>query len=65
MACRMGSCHPPGAGQSRLTRCCTTAEPAMPLAHALATTRIHLVAGRTGAPTALMTRISARTAWST
>jgi hypothetical protein len=65
VACRMGSCHPPGAGQSRLARCCTNVVPAMPLAHALATTRIHLVAGRTGAPTALMTRESARTPWST
>jgi magnesium chelatase family protein len=55
VACRMGSCHPPGAGQSRLAHRLTTILPAMTLPEALETTRLHRVAGRTGARTALVT----------
>jgi Magnesium chelatase, subunit ChlI len=40
---------PPGAGTSMLARRLTTILPAMTLAEALATTRIHSVAGFTGA----------------
>src|SRR5262245_34009462 len=39
---------PPGAGQSRLARRLTTILPAMTLAEALETTRLHRVAGLTG-----------------
>jgi magnesium chelatase family protein len=45
----------PGAGRSRLARRLDTMLPAMTLAEALETTRIHSVAGRTGARTALVT----------
>jgi magnesium chelatase family protein len=45
---------PPGAGKSRLVRRLTTIPPAMPLADALTTTRIHRVAGRTGDRTAVV-----------
>jgi hypothetical protein len=60
VACRMGSCHPPGAGQSRLARRLTTILPAMTLAEAMETTRLHRVAGRTGERTALVTTRVAR-----
>ena len=46
---------PPGAGKSRLARRLTTILPAMTLAEALETTRIHRVAGLAGARTALVT----------
>ena len=46
---------PPGAGQSMLARRLTTILPAMTLAEALATMRIHSVAGLTGARTAFVT----------
>src|SRR5215831_2506784 len=46
---------PPGAGKSMLARRLTTMLPAMPLAEAIETTRIHRVAGRTGDRTALVT----------
>src|ERR671923_1931284 len=46
---------PPGAGKSMLARRLTTILPAMTLAEALETTRIHRVAGLTGARTALVT----------
>jgi magnesium chelatase family protein len=46
---------PPGAGTSRLARRLTTILPAMTLAEALETTRIHRVAGLTGDRTALVT----------
>jgi magnesium chelatase subunit ChlI-like protein len=46
---------PPGAGTSRLARRLPTLLPALTLAAALETTRIHRVAGRTGARTALVT----------
>jgi magnesium chelatase family protein len=42
----------PGAGKSRLARRFTTSLPAMTLAEALETTRLHRVAGRTGDRTA-------------
>jgi magnesium chelatase family protein len=60
VACRMGSCHPPGAGQSRLAHRLTTILPAMTLPEALETTRLHRVAGRTGARTALVTTRACR-----
>jgi Magnesium chelatase, subunit ChlI len=44
---------PPGTGTSRLARRLTTTLPAMTLPEAIATTRSHRVAGRTGARTAL------------
>ena len=44
---------PPGAGESMLARRLTTILPAMTLAEALETARIHCVAGRTGTRTAL------------
>ena len=43
------------AGKSRLARRLTTLLPAMTLAEALETTRLHRVAGRTGARTAVVT----------
>src|SRR2546430_12395953 len=46
---------PPGAGKSMLARRLTTVLPAMTLAEAIETTRIHRVAGLTGARTALVT----------
>ena len=46
---------PPGAGKSTLARRLTTILPAMSLADALETTRIHRVAGRTGARTTWVT----------
>jgi magnesium chelatase family protein len=46
---------PPGAGTSMLARRLTTVVPAMALAEALETTRIHRVAGLTGDRTALVT----------
>jgi magnesium chelatase family protein len=46
---------PPGAGTSRLARRLTTILPAMSLAEAIETTRIHRVAGLTGDRTALVT----------
>src|SRR5215813_8643820 len=46
---------PPGAGTSMLARRLTTILPAMTLAEALETTRIHRVAGLTGDRTALVT----------
>jgi magnesium chelatase family protein len=46
---------PPGAGTSRLARRLTTSLPAMTLAEALETTRIHRVAGLTGDCTAFIT----------
>jgi magnesium chelatase family protein len=46
---------PPGAGKSMLARRLTTILPAMTLAEALETTRIHSVAGLTGDRTALVT----------
>ena len=42
-------------GKSRLARRLTTIRPAMRLADALETTRLHRLAGRTGARTALVT----------
>jgi magnesium chelatase family protein len=45
----------PGAGKSRLARRLTTILPAMMLAEAIETTRIHRVAGLTGDRTALVT----------
>jgi magnesium chelatase family protein len=45
---------PPGAGKSMLARRLTTILPAMTLAEALETTRIHRVAGLTGDRTALV-----------
>jgi magnesium chelatase family protein len=45
----------PGAGKSRLARQLTTGLPAMTVAEALETTRIHPVAGLTGHCTAFMT----------
>ena len=47
--------RPPGAGTSMLARRLTTMFPAMTLAEAIETTRIHRVAGLTGAHTALVT----------
>jgi magnesium chelatase family protein len=49
------------AGQSMLARRLTTILPAMTLAEAIETTRIHRVAGRTGAWTALVTTRPFRT----
>ena len=46
---------PPGAGKSMLARRLTTILPAMTLAEAIETTRIHRAAGLTGARTALVT----------
>jgi magnesium chelatase family protein len=46
---------PPRAGTSRLARRLPTLRPAMTLAEALETTRIHRVAGLTGERTALAT----------
>jgi magnesium chelatase family protein len=46
---------PPGAGQAMLARRLTTILPAMTLAEAIETTRIHRVAGLTGDRTALVT----------
>jgi hypothetical protein len=46
---------PPGAGKSMLARRLTTILPAMTLAEAIETTRIHHVAGLTGDRTALVT----------
>src|ERR1700752_3729496 len=46
---------PPGAGKSMLARRLTTILPAMSLAEALETTRIHRVAGLTGDRTAWVT----------
>jgi magnesium chelatase family protein len=46
---------PPGAGKSRRARRLTTILPAMTLAEALETTRIHSVAGLTGAHTTSVT----------
>src|SRR4029434_2882655 len=46
---------PPGAGKSMLARRLTTVLPAMTLAEAMETTRIHRVAGLTGDRTALVT----------
>src|SRR4029453_1399565 len=46
---------PPGVGKSRLARRLTTILPAMSLAEALETTRIHRVAGLTGDRTAVVT----------
>ena len=46
---------PPGVGKSRLARRLTTIRPAMTLAKALDTTRLHRVAGRTGDRTAWVT----------
>src|SRR5215211_4346233 len=45
----------PGAGTPKLARRLTTILPAMTLAQAIETTRIHRVAGRTGDRTALVT----------
>jgi magnesium chelatase family protein len=45
----------PGTGKSSLARRLTTILPAMPLAEAVETTRIHRVAGLTGARTAVIT----------
>jgi magnesium chelatase family protein len=50
------SIGPPGAGTSMLARRLTTILPAMPLAEALETTRIHSVAGLTGDRAAWVTR---------
>src|SRR5262245_47982019 len=46
---------PPGAGKSMLARRLTTMLPAMTLAEAIETTRIHHAAGLTGGRTALVT----------
>ena len=46
---------PPGAGKSRLARRLTTILPAMRLADAIETTRLHHVAGLTGGRTTLVT----------
>jgi magnesium chelatase family protein len=46
---------PPGVGTSRLARRLTTILPAMTLAEAIETTRIHSIAGRTGDRMALVT----------
>jgi MoxR-like ATPase len=46
---------PPGAGKSRLGRWLTTILPALTLAEAIETTRIHRVAGLTGSRTAVVT----------
>jgi magnesium chelatase family protein len=46
---------PPGVGKSMLARRLTTILPAMTLAEAIETTRIHSVAGLTGDGTALVT----------
>jgi magnesium chelatase family protein len=46
---------PPGAGKSLLAHRLTTILPAMTLPEALETTRLHRVAGLTGARTALVT----------
>jgi magnesium chelatase family protein len=46
---------PPGAGKSMLARRLTTIFPAMTLAEAIKTTRIHRVAGLTGDRTAFVT----------
>jgi magnesium chelatase family protein len=46
---------PPGVGKSMLARRLTTILPAMTLAEAIETTRIHSVAGLTGDRTALVT----------
>src|SRR5262245_56913923 len=46
---------PPGAGQSMLARRLTIILPTMTLAEAIETTRIHHIAGLTGAATALVT----------
>jgi magnesium chelatase family protein len=46
---------PPGAGKSMLARRLTTILPAMTLAEAIETTRIHRVAGLTGNRTAWVT----------
>jgi magnesium chelatase family protein len=46
---------PPGAGKSRLAHRLTTILPAMTRPEALETTRLHRVAGLTGARTALVT----------
>jgi predicted ATPase with chaperone activity len=50
----------PGAGKSMLARRLTIILPAMPLAEALETTRIHSVAGLTGARTVLDTTCAFR-----
>jgi magnesium chelatase family protein len=52
---------PPGAGTSRQARRLTTILPAMRLAEAIETTRIHRVAGLTGARTAVVTIHPCRT----
>ena len=51
---------PPGAGKSMLARRLTTILPAMTLAEAIETTRIHRVAGLTGDRTAWVTTRSFR-----
>jgi len=56
---------PPGAGKSMLARRLTTILPAMSLAEALETTRIHSVAGLTGARTAVVTTHPCRTPYLT
>jgi magnesium chelatase family protein len=60
MSCRRSDHHvlllgPPGAGTSRLARRLTTILPAMTLAEAIETTRIHRVTGLTGDRTVLVT----------
>jgi hypothetical protein len=52
---------PPGADTSTLARRLTTILPAMTLAEAIETTRIHSVAGLTGARTAVVTTRPFRT----